>query len=220
MMKYKAVIFDLFGTLVNKFPVDESINVLREMAEVLNVPEDDFVRLWFATFSERHSGCFPDLDADIEYAAQRLGAQPDSQQIRTAARINLDYVSTHIIPRQGAVFLLEYLRRNEYKIGLVSNWSDEVSSVWQDIPISRYFDVSIFSCKAGMMKPDPRIYTMAMDQLSVRADECLYIGDGDSSEITGAEEVGMDALLVGDNKKDDLKGRTIVSLEEVIGFLT
>jgi putative hydrolase of the HAD superfamily len=219
-MKYKAVIFDLFGTLVYKFPVDESIKVLQEMAEVLNVPQNEFVRLWFSTFSERHSGCFPDLDADIDYVAQRLGAQPDSQQIKTAARINLEYVSTHIVPRPGAVFLLEYLRSNTYKIGLVSNWSDEVSSVWRDIPISKYFDVSIFSCKAGIMKPDPRIYQMALEQLSVRAGECLFIGDGDSSEMNGAVEVGMDALLISDKKREDWTGRTIYSLEEVITLLT
>ena len=49
---YKAVIFDLFGTLVNKFPIDESIDVLIEMAAVLRVPSDDFTKLWFATFDD------------------------------------------------------------------------------------------------------------------------------------------------------------------------
>ena len=49
-MVYKAVIFDLFGTLVHKFPVDESISVLWDMAAVLSVDADAFTRLWFDTF--------------------------------------------------------------------------------------------------------------------------------------------------------------------------
>ncbi len=41
-MKYRAVIFDLSGTLVDKFPVDESIDVLREMAaERLSVEPEE-----------------------------------------------------------------------------------------------------------------------------------------------------------------------------------
>jgi len=213
-VKFKAVIFDLFGTLVYKFPVDESIDVLREMAAVLGVPSEEFVRLWFATFNERHSGCFPDLESDVEYVSGRLGVRPGPEQLKMAAQINLDYVASHIVPKPGAVALLDYLRGNGYKIGLVSNWSDEVPSVWQDIPLSDYFDTSVFSCKAGVMKPDPRIYHMALEQLSLEPEDCLFVGDGDSSEISGAEEVGMTAVLVGDSDDEDRGGMRITSLEE------
>jgi putative hydrolase of the HAD superfamily len=218
-MKYKAVIFDLFGTLVEKFPVDESIDVLVEMAAVLKVSSDEFVRLWFDTFNERHSGCFPDLESDIEYVSGRMGVRPEPEQLKTAAQINLDYVATHIVPLPGAVELLEYLKSNGYKIGLVSNWSDEVPTVWEDIPLSKYFDTSVFSCKAGMMKPDPRIYTMALEQLSLEPEACIYIGDGDSSEIAGASEVGMTAVLVSGSEPEDWQGKRITSLEEVRALL-
>lgn len=218
-MKYKAVIFDLFGTLVYKFPVNESIGVLREMAAVLRVPEEDFIRLWFGSFNERHSGCFPDLEADIDYVAQKLGIRADGEQLRTAAQINLDYVATHITAKPGAVELLSGLKEKKYRIGLVSNWSDEVPTVWQDIPLSMYFDVSVFSCKAGIMKPDPRIYRMAIEQLGVTPGECLYIGDGDSSEISGAAAAGMGAVLVGERKPEKWAGKTITSLREVCDLL-
>src|SRR4030042_4984320 len=145
LMNYKAVIFDLFGTLVHKFPVDESISVLWDMAGVLDVDTDAFTQLWFDSFSERHSGCFPNLEADIDYVSQKLGVQPGEEQVRKAARINLDYVATHLVPRQGAVELLDWLRNEGYKTGLVSNWSDEVPTVWNDIPLFEFFDVSVFS---------------------------------------------------------------------------
>jgi len=52
-MKYSAVIFDLFGTLIHKFPLQEHKRVLSKMASVVSVPPDDFIRLWFDTFDER-----------------------------------------------------------------------------------------------------------------------------------------------------------------------
>ena len=220
VMKYKAVIFDLFGTLVHKFPVDESIAILWDMAGVLEVDADAFTQLWFDSFTERHSGCFPDLEADIEYVSQKMGIRPEEEQLRKAAQINLDYVATHIVPRQGAVELLDWLRGNGYKTGLVSNWSDEVPTVWNDIPLSDYFDVSVFSCRVGIMKPDPRIYHMACDQLSVKPEECLFVGDGDSSELSGAAGVGMTTVLISDSEAEHHSGRQITSLDEIKELLS
>ncbi len=220
VMDCKAVIFDLFGTLVHKFPVDESIDILRDMAAVLEVDGDAFTRLWFESFSERHSGCFPDLEADIEYVSQKMGIRPDEEALRKAAQINLDYVATHIVSKEGAVELLTWLREKGYKTGLVSNWSDEVPTVWKDIPLSGYFDVSVFSCRAGIMKPDPRIYYMACDQLSLKPEECLFVGDGDSSELTGAAGVGMTTVLISDEEVEHWMGRRVSSLDQVREILT
>ena len=220
LMNYKAVIFDLFGTLVHKFPVDESIKVLWDMAEVLDVDADAFTQLWFDSFSERHSGCFPDLEADVDYVSQKLGVQPDEEQVRKAAQINLDYVATHIVPRKGAVGLLSWLRDEGYKTGLISNWSDEVPTVWNDVPLSDYFDVSVFSCRVGIMNPDPRIYYMACDKLSLKPEECLFVGDGDSGELSGASGVGMSTVLISDDEVEHWKGRQISSLEEITAMLT
>jgi len=228
-MKFKAVIFDLFGTLVNKFPIDESIDILRQMAEVLLVPADGLVKLWFATFDERHGGAFQDLEADIKYVCKQLGASPEDSRVRRAAQINLDYVAQAITPRPNAVEVLSYLKEHGYKVGLVSNWSDEVPTVWNNVPLSRMFDAAVFSCRVGAMKPDPRIYRLAAEKLEVKPEECLYIGDGDSKELAGAAGVGMHPVLINDNAGDgehplnteaeEWKGERVSSLSEVITLL-
>ena len=51
-MKYAAVIFDLFGTLVDNFSAREYESVLMQMASVLAVPYDDLARLWFDTSND------------------------------------------------------------------------------------------------------------------------------------------------------------------------
>ena len=230
-MKYKAVIFDLFGTLVNKFPIDESIDILRQMSAVLSLPADEMVKLWFETFDERHGGKFQDLEDDIRYVCKILGIQPGAGQVTEAAQINLDYVAASITPRPNAIEVLTYLKKHGYKVGLISNWSYEVPTVWDGIPLARYFDVSLFSCRTGILKPDPRIYLLAAERMEVKPRECLYIGDGDSEELAGAARAGMHPVLINaDNRystdeypvNKELErwdGHIISSLAEIITLL-
>lgn len=228
-MKFKAVIFDLFGTLVDKFPIDESIDILRQMAAVLLVPEDDLIKLWFATFDERHGGDFQNQEDDIRYVCGKMSVQPEASRIRTAAQINLDYVLPAIKPRPDTVEVLNYLKEHGYRVGLLSNWSDEVATVWESVPISKLFDTAIFSCRVGMMKPDPRIYLLAAEQMGVKPEECLFIGDGGSRELSGAGKVGMHPVLIKDESEEsehpvneeseEWTGDRVSSLAEIITLL-
>jgi putative hydrolase of the HAD superfamily len=85
--------------------------------------------------------------------------------------------------------------------------------------------VTVFSCEVGMKKPDPRIYNIATEQIGVPPEDCLYIGDGSSQELTGAREVGMYPVLISDpgetadahfiEREDDWDGPRIFYLQEV-----
>ena len=46
------------------------------------------------------------------------------------------------------------------------------------------------------MKPDPRIYQLTAERLEVRPEECLFVGDGGSQELSGALSVGMHPVLI------------------------
>ena len=86
-------------------------------------------------------------------------------------------------------------------------------------------DVAILSCEVGLRKPDPRIYEMVCDRLTVLPDRCLYVGDGGSMELTGASASGMDVVLIrapydtvtGD--REDWQGARISSLKEVVSLV-
>ena len=93
-MKFKAVIFDLFGTLVDKFPIDESIDILRQMAAALPVPEDDLIKLWFATFDERHGGDFQN-----QFQVYQRGEEPCYQCGTPIQRIVVGQRGTHFCPQ-------------------------------------------------------------------------------------------------------------------------
>lgn len=54
-----------------------------------------------------------------------------------------------------------------------------------------YFDVACMSCELGMKKPQIEIFEICLEKLGLKAEECLYVGDGGSQELETAQSVGM-----------------------------
>ncbi len=195
-MKYKAVIFDLFGTLVDNLSEQEYASVRKQMASVLSVPLDDFDRLWSNTAYERNTGVFLSIEENIEYIGQVLSIPFENARVELAARIRNNYTTRCMTPRIDAIELLSYLKSQGYKNGLISDCTPEVPVIWKKTPFAPLIDTPVFSCLAGFKKPDPRIYYLETEQLAVESEKCLYIGDGDSQELTGAAKVGMHPVLI------------------------
>jgi len=202
-MKYTAVIFDLFGTLVDNLPYKEYQSVLEQMASVLTVSSDAFRRLWSETAYARSVGTIRTIEANIEYICQKLGVSADDVKIRLVTRIRYDFIANVMRPREDAIDVLSCLRSQGFKIGLISNCTTETPLIWKDTPFAPLFDVAVFSSSAGVRKPDPRIYQLTLEELAVKPEECLYVGDGDSQELTGAARVGMHPVMIRVAYEDD-----------------
>jgi len=228
-MSYKAVIFDLFGTLVDNYTRADYEKVLVDMASILNIPPGDFMRLWSASFNDRVTGVHGDQRDSIRYICRELGIKSSKTQIEKAFQVRMDFCVRTTIPRKNSVPVLNQLRKDGYKIGLVSDCTGEIPLVWNKTPFHNLFDVTIFSCTVKTKKPDPRIYLMATDRLQVEPEDCLYIGDGSSNELTGAARVGMHPVLIRDPhdsedagfliREDDWQGPRISYLTEALDLL-
>ena len=99
-------------------------------------------------------------------------------------------------PQPGAIETLSCLRQDGYKTGLISDCTHEIPVVWPETPFAPLIDAAIFSCLVGFRKPDPRIYQLAARQLDVQPEQCLYVGDGGSQELSGALKIGMHPVLI------------------------
>jgi putative hydrolase of the HAD superfamily len=195
-VKYEAVIFDLFGTLVDIYYQPDYYSVLREMMSILKAPHDDFMKLWRDTGDRRSTGVFTTLEENLTYICRELNVPATPSQINLAKQIRLHYVSLALTPRLGTIEVLSRLKSEGYKTGLVSNCSREPPVIWPYTSFAPFFDVTVFSSVAGIQKPDPRIYLIATEKLGIKPENCLYIGDGDSHELTGAAAVGMHPVLI------------------------
>jgi putative hydrolase of the HAD superfamily len=230
-MKYRAVIFDLGGTLVQSVPHEQQMRVLAEIASVLSVPADEFGKLWLDTTSERRTGVFRSNENNIEHICNKLEAPQKAEKIRAAAQIIAgltEYMMGNI--REDTVEVLSQLKSKDYRLGLISDCNPEVPLLWETSPLASLFDAAVFSCSVGMQKPDTRIYRLATDQLRIEPQDCIYVGDGGSHELSGASQVGMYPVLirVSDEEinepyrldSEEWNGPAISSLTELLELVT
>jgi len=226
-MKYKAIIFDLFGTLVDSYSVQGYNRYLKEMASALELPEEDFSKLWRDTIYERGIGIFQTTEESIRYICNKLKASASEENIEKCNQIRLGNTRKALTPKNGAVDVLKKLKGLGYTIGLITNCSADVPLLWKNTEFFHLFDATIFSASVGLKKPDTQIYNLACKQLGVEPTECLFIGDGDSNELSGAFQVGMDAIMIRDpNEMDpyrivevDWKGRKIENFTEILDLI-
>ena len=226
-MKYKAVIFDLFGTLVDSYSVQGYNKLLADMASALEVSGEDFSKLWRDTTYERGIGIFKTTEESIKFICNKLKVHISDENIRKCEQIRRENSRKALTPKNGAVDIIKSLRGLGYKIGLITNCSAEVPLLWKNTEFPCLFDVTIFSASVGMKKPNAKIYNLACEQLGVEPIECLYIGDGDSNELSGASKFGMDAVMIRDSNEIDpyrlvdidWDGRKIENFAEIMDLI-
>jgi hypothetical protein len=102
-VKYDAVIFDLFGTLVDDPSYSESLGVeyrrmMSDVAAILSIPESVFWSWWSATQDERYTGVFPTMEAYLENLCRQSGVLPRPELIANAVRIRLEYFLGPLTP--------------------------------------------------------------------------------------------------------------------------
>jgi putative hydrolase of the HAD superfamily len=90
--------------------------------------------------------------------------------------------------------LLESLRGRGLKLGLVSNAFDPGPLLHRDLEqlgIAERIDFAVFSSELGKRKPHREIFERALDELGVRAEEAVFVGDRLYEDVRGAADVGM-----------------------------
>lgn len=192
---FQAIIFDLFGTLVNMYPFHAPRSI-HEIARILDVAADDFAGPWLASYPAREEGKYPAVTDCISSIGQQLGRDFSPSQLEQAEAALIRQAREAITPRPGCLNALRTFRDRGYRIGLISGCSPEVPSIWKDTALASVIDAAVFTCVAGARKPDPRVYQQACQRLAVQPSECLYVGDGTSGELTGALRVGMHPVLM------------------------
>ena len=204
-MRYRAVVFDLWNTLV-LWPADAS--VYEQMAKRVGIGAERFNEAWRAAYDQRATG---PLESSVRTVCTGLGLA--DEHVAALIDVRLDFARETLVPREGAVEVLDELRARGYRLGLISVCSEEVPQLWAETPLAERIDEPIFSCSVGVAKPDPRIYAIAAERLGVEPGACLFVDD-QPTFVAGAAEAGMDAVLLGDEQPWD--GPRVRELREVL----
>ena len=187
----KAVIFDMFETLVTLFTGRTYFS--EHIAADLNQPIEAFRKCWHETEKDRTLGKYS-MEEGLALTLKNLGAwSPENVQLVCRKRREALGDTFNDIPAES-LRLLKSLHEKGLKVGLITNtFSDERDMILAS-PLYPLFDAAMISYEQGLLKPDPEIYRRAMQALNVAPEECLYVGDGGSHELQAARSLSMQAI--------------------------
>ncbi len=183
-MSFRAVIFDFGGVLIQE--VDDRPRL--ELARQLRVPLSRIDELiFFSETSRKASGGEIPVSQHWEAVRLALGIAQEDMPIFLDKYWSADEVNHE---------LLEYIRRlrPRYKVGLLSNaWDDLRQTMHQRWNIDGLFDVMIISAEVKLLKPDPRVFRLAMERLQVQPGEAVFIDDV-MENVEAARKEGLVAI--------------------------
>lgn len=205
---YKAVVFDLYGTLLDIHTDENSDNLWEKTAHFFKIQgadyEPDELRKLYSelvnkmmTKKSNRGVSHPDIDVlkVFKKIYKLKGIKASGGKLKETARFfritSLDYVK----PYPQAVELLEMIHSQKVKIILLSNAQeaftlDELNATG----IREYFQSLYISSNHKVAKPDPAFFQLMLSHEKLDAKDCLMIGNDHTTDIMGADAVGMDAL--------------------------
>ncbi|MXV74614.1 HAD family hydrolase [Candidatus Poribacteria bacterium] len=194
-MPYKAVIFDLYGTLVDNFSSQAYDQVQEQMAKTLDIPYPKFRQVMLETINDKSAGGYHAVEDNILEICRRLSIKVNTTQIEQVVTLHYEFSESTLVIESKVLEALDTLKSDGLLLGLITNCRPPIPSAFSQSSLAQYIDVPIFSCEERVRKPSRRIYQIACERLEVQPQECLYVGDGSGEELTGAAAVSMLPIL-------------------------
>ena len=229
-----TVLFDLDDTLF-----DHS-HCARAALDDVRASYECFAPMTSAALERSHAGILEELHRDVMIGRLDLDvarterfrrlfavAGVDADQ-PLAARAAARYRQRYLAERRaviGAAALLMRVRERA-KVGIVSNnLLEEQQDKLRCCELDRYVDLLVVSEEAGISKPDPRIFEIALDRLRGRPQEAVMIGDSWDADVVGALAAGIRAIWFNPGMRDAERGMRdavpiITSLEPTTELLS
>ncbi len=231
----RAVLFDLFDTLLlirsdGNFGESCLRNIHRFLSmNGINVSFEEFRHTYSRVRKRLYERIHrkleePHFSVRISQTLRELGYNYDvsSSIVKGATNAYSEEFMRYVHPDGDAHFVLQKLRENGYKTGVISNFAipecaHELISVHG---LKNLLDVVVISAEINRRKPSPEIFRFALNLLKVDASVSIFVGDTPDIDVKGAKNVGMKAILIERRKVDFSIGEkpdlTINRLREIL----
>jgi len=173
-MENKAIIFDLFGTLVGA--TSPELQIIKEWNLSSNI-HDDLQRVICGTkFNGNYNKYYNLIIEEISII--------DSTENRKKLKniFNLELEKALIFPKTKEI--LGKLKKEEYRLGLISNaYPPTRQKILEENDLVKYFDTIFLSYEIGVTKQNPKCYRKILNELEVNAEDAIMIGGSLKSDI-------------------------------------
>jgi putative hydrolase of the HAD superfamily len=246
MKTYRAVLFDLFDTVVD-FHLDRMPTIEFDgqrlhstSGNVYQVLQRSYSGVSFDTFYAAFRESRRQVDVTRNEEMREYPAQVRFE--RMLELLNLDGAGSDFIEELVWAHMSEWakgaempkvnrrvleLAKRKAKIGIVSNFDHPPTAhlVLEREGIRSLFDVIVISGESGWRKPHRGIFLQALDRLGCTPKEALFVGDTFGADVVGSKSIGMDSVWL--NRKAEPVPESVIEpdfvlakLEELEGILT
>jgi putative hydrolase of the HAD superfamily len=217
-MKYNTIIFDIGFTLIvfDNFTLNRYFDTLNKGLEalinwlmeekILKEPEKfrkTFKRIRNQNFAQAlRSYEETTTETTLLQTLESLNLpQLDTKRVQKAALLYHATEGAFWKVRSTAKSVLEELRRQSFKLGILSNapYHQGILLFLKNNNIAQYFDAISTSAEIGFCKPDKRAFEYILKKLASEPTQSVMVGDDLSNDINGAQQLGMKTIYV---KKD------------------
>jgi phosphatidylglycerol:prolipoprotein diacylglycerol transferase len=177
--KKPILLFDLDGTLLDteKAIIASYTQVLKEYRPDLSVTQEELLEL-----------LGPTLNVGF---AKYLNPDEIDGAINRYRELNIQYHPTHVTLIEGAKDVIEQLKSQGYRVGIVSSKKKEICLLGlSQFGMENEFETIIGHDEVKKHKPNPEGIFNACKAMNVGHDDVVYVGDS-SSDIFAAHEAGV-----------------------------
>lgn len=210
LRRYDAVLFDMGYTLIYFDPPQELIvqNALREAGAERSVGEIRAAvdTVWGGYYREAATATFPatqEHDRELESRLRleflhELDLRPQPAFVERYSReLEASFNRPGALrPYREVEEVLSTLLQQSYRLGVVSNWSWNLSERARQAGLDRFFEIIWASAYAGCNKPHPDVFAQALARMDVPAERSLYVGDSYEHDVVGARNAGLEPVLL------------------------
>lgn len=213
MNNVKAVVFDLYGTLVNIKTDEQDPELYAQLSKFLSynrvtISPDELQSFYVDEIKRQLQNKreeYPEVDVlkIFRVVVRRYGhGRNDPRLPVNTARLFRSLSRKTFEPFPRVYGMLERLR-DIYPLALLSDaqrcfTEPEIEM----LKLSWFFDHIFISSDYGFRKPDPRYFGMAIDALGVKPEEAVYVGDNPYRDLFGARKAGMRMVLVRNSDRE------------------
>jgi putative hydrolase of the HAD superfamily len=192
----RAIVLD-YGAVICRLPSPAEWS---EFAAAAGLGVDDFIRS-YARSRERYDRGLVRADAYWTEFGHQSGISHDAAARRRLAEIDIR-VWSHI--DHDLVAFVRALRQSGLVTGILSNMQPDLldtlrrgDAAWLDA-----FDVHVFSCEVGFVKPERQVYDHLIDRVGVERSQVLFVDDV-ADNVAGAQAAGLQSAIF--TSLDDLR---------------
>ncbi|HEY9670289.1 MAG TPA: HAD-IA family hydrolase [Waterburya sp.] len=207
----KVIFLDAVGTLFGvRGSVGEVYGAIAQEFGV-NVPPDRLNKAFFHAFAAAEPPVFPGVNPDeipqCEFEWWRVIAQRTFQKAGVLNQFPdfddfFDALYTYFATAEpwfiypDVLCALEAWRRIGIQLGIVSNFDSRLDLVLESLQLKEFFSSITISTQVGFAKPDPQIFTLALQKHHCDAKDAWHIGDNWKQDYQGAKAAGLRPILV------------------------